>query len=72
MMKKKKPPEGGSLVFLPTRDQRATSVAGIARGMEMIFQEEYNDLSDQIRGRIEEIMSYQTIKKQLLAILEKK
>ena len=48
------------------------SVIGMAKGMEMIFQGEYNDLSEKIRGHVEEAMSYQVVKKQLLAILEKK
>ena len=48
------------------------SVIGIAKGMEMIFQGDYNDLSEKTSERIREVMGYEAVKNQLLAILEKK
>jgi len=48
------------------------SVAGIEKGMEMIFQGEYNDLSNNTPERIREVMGYETVKNQIFSILEKK
>jgi len=48
------------------------SVHGIAKGMEMIFQGEYNNLSENAMERVRDVMGYEPVKKQILAILEKK
>jgi len=38
----------------------------------LIFQGEYKDLSEETKVRISETMSYEVVKKKLLAILENK
>ena len=48
------------------------SVIEMAKGMELIFKGEYKDLSEETKVRISETMSYEVVKKKLLAILEKK